>query len=211
MIFCTNTNFSKVVRSTVSAARKESKREWRRRILEEREALPAERVKAGSFAIARKLWNLAAYQRAGSLMTYVAFKKEVQTEAIIREALSQGKKVAVPLCSRPERQLIASRLLDFPGDLAPGTWGIPEPKPETLRPLDPCSLDLVLVPGVAFDRQGYRLGYGGGYYDRFLKRLAPGCVCVGLAFSLQVVDVLPREDHDRPVDLVITEAGIFGP
>lgn len=168
-------------------------------------------VRAASLTIARELWNLDAYRRAGRLMTYVAFKKEVQTETIIREALSQGKQVAVPLCSKPERRLIASRLLDFPGDLAAGTWGIPEPRPEALRPLDPKTLDLVLVPGVGFDRQGYRLGYGGGYYDRFLRRLAPGCLCVGLAFSLQVVDELPREHHDRPVDLVITEAGIFGP
>ncbi|MBC7342442.1 MAG: 5-formyltetrahydrofolate cyclo-ligase [Clostridia bacterium] len=173
--------------------------------------MPAQAVAQKSSAIAREVLNLAAYRRAQTIMTYVAFRNEVRTEIIIREALAQGKRVAVPLCSKARRQLIASQLLDFPGDLAPGTWGIPEPKPEALRPLDPQAIDLVIVPGVAFDRRGYRLGYGGGYYDRFLLRLGQGSVSVGVAFSLQVVDELPCEERDRPVNLVITESGIFGP
>lgn len=198
---------AKVVKETGNVA----KQELRQRLLQLREAMPAQAVAQKSSTIAREVLNLAAYRRAQTIMTYVAFRNEVRTEIIIREALNQGKRVAVPLCSRARRQLIASQLLDFPGDLAPGTWGIPEPKPEALRPLDPQAIDLVIVPGVAFDRRGYRLGYGGGYYDRFLLRLGQGSVSVGVAFSLQVVDELPCEEHDRPVNLVITESGIFGP
>ncbi|MBC7325946.1 MAG: 5-formyltetrahydrofolate cyclo-ligase, partial [Moorella sp. (in: Bacteria)] len=123
--------------------------------------------------------------------------------------LAGGKRVAVPLCIREGRRLIASEVFAFPGDLEPGTWGILEPKKENLRPLAPDLIDLVIVPGVAFDRAGNRLGYGAGYYDRFLATLRPGARCIAVGFAEQIVPDVYAEPHDRRVDMIVTDAEII--
>lgn len=144
-------------------------------------------------------------------MCYVSFGSEVNTFPLIQAALEQSKRLAVPLCQPEGQSLLAAEISDFPGDLRPGTWGILEPRPEALRPVAPELLDLVLVPGVAFDRSGNRLGYGAGYYDRFLATLRPGARTIALAFAEQIVtDVYPQA-HDRPVDMVITDQEIIEP
>jgi 5-formyltetrahydrofolate cyclo-ligase len=155
--------------------------------------------------------ELPAWQQAGTIMSYVSFGSEVATPPLITAALAAGKRVAVPFCVREGRRLIASEVLAFPDDLQPGTLGILEPRPESLRPLAPELIDLVIVPGVAFDRAGNRLGYGAGYYDRFLATLKPGAVTAGLAFAKQIVASVYPEAHDRPVDMVITETEIIKP
>ena len=95
-----------------------------------------------------------------------------------------------------------SQLLSF-DELEPGYYGILTPKKEFIRYIDPKEIDLIIVPGAAFDRQGYRVGFGGGYYDRFLTDL--NCMKISIAFGLQIVDKVPREGHDLPVDMIITE------
>jgi 5-formyltetrahydrofolate cyclo-ligase len=138
-------------------------------------------------------------------MAYMSFRNEVSTDAIIAQAIETGKRVAVPVVDREQRQLFPSELINFPADLKKGTWGIREPKQSCLRPLDPCLIDLVLVPGVVFDQAGNRLGYGFGFYDRFLVSLRSGVRRVALAYSFQLVEKLPAEEHDCPVDLIVTE------
>jgi len=163
-------------------------------------------VVAGKSAlILQKLLVMKEYLQAAALMVYLDFRNEVRTGALVADALDRGKRVAVPVTDVPGRRLIPSLLLNYPGDLAPGTWGILEPKSECVRPLEPAVLDLVIVPGVAFDPAGNRLGYGGGFYDRFLPRTRPDTVFVSLAFELQIrPDVCPGE-HDCPVHCLITE------
>lgn len=158
-----------------------------------------------SSRILERLLKLEEYRQADTIMVYLSVRNEVSTVELIKRAMSQGKRVAAPVTDIINRRLTPSVLSDYPGDLHPGPWNIPEPKPGCLRPVGTEELDLVIVPGVAFDEKGNRLGYGGGFYDRFLKGAGPGAVCVALAFEQQVRrDVYP-EPHDFPVSLIVTE------
>ena len=138
-------------------------------------------------------------------MTYVAFNNEVETKGLIKYSLAQGKRVFVPVTRNKERLLIPSQVFKFPDDLQPGTWGILEPKSDCFRPQEPSEIDLVVVPGVAFDEECNRLGYGGGFYDRFLNQLSNECTFIAVAFELQIRDNVYHQAHDQPVHVVITE------
>lgn len=185
------------------------KKELRKSIIQERLEMSSETVAVKSMLIANRLFGLKEFQHAKAIMSYVDFRNEVSTEAIITAALSLGKRVFVPVCEPEGLRLIPSEIKEFPDDLVPGTWGILEPRPDAFRPVDPMEIDLVLVPGVAFDRLGNRLGYGAGYYDRFLPRLREGTPLIALAFALQVRDEVYSEAHDCPVDMVITEEQVI--
>lgn len=142
---------------------------------------------------------------------YCSFGSEVETHKLCWELLKRGKRVAIPLVSPGELELRHVWLR--PGMVFHrNRWGIPEPVVTpaeclTTEALGLQEYDLVLVPLVAYDRDFYRLGYGGGYYDRFLRHVRARRV--GLAFSVQAVEQLPREPHDIPLDAVATEEGIF--
>lgn len=183
----------------------------RKVILARKDLLTKEEQAKKSEAIHRRLLSLPAWEEATLVMIYVSFGSEVSTDYLIKKALAQGKRVAVPYCYREERKLTASIIYDYPGDLIPRTWGILEPRPESLRPIDPSYIDLCLVPGVAFDIFGNRLGYGAGYYDRFLPGLRAGTPKIALAFEIQIVDTVFPTPRDVPVDLIITEARIIRP
>ncbi|HEY3315597.1 MAG TPA: 5-formyltetrahydrofolate cyclo-ligase [Bacillota bacterium] len=188
---------------------REEKARLRREILQRRKALSGEEVAARSRAVVALATSLPEFQKAGTIMVYCSFKHEVDSGGLIREGLLRGKVVAVPKIFPAERRMIPSRLLDPAADLALGNYGILEPKVESLRPLESPSIDLVFVPGVAFDRLGNRLGYGGGYYDRFLKNLRPGRLAVALAFEVQLVESLKPGRFDVPMDLVVTEKRVI--
>lgn len=182
-----------------------SRSEVRQGVLAARMALSPRLVKEKSRAVMDRVMSLEAYLKAKSLMVYVDFRNEVQTGGLIVRSLAAGKIVSVPITDVRGKKLIPSRLESYPGDLAPGAWGIMEPRPECVRPLDPGELDLVIVPGVAFDAKGNRLGYGGGFYDRFLPRTRPGTVYIAPAFEVQVVDDVFPGPHDVPVHVIVTE------
>ncbi|MDK2887822.1 MAG: 5-formyltetrahydrofolate cyclo-ligase [Thermoanaerobacter sp.] len=182
-----------------------NKSELRKDVLKARGSLSPEEIAEKSGRILRRVLSLEEFQRARTLMAYVDFRNEVQTGALIMESMARGKRVAVPLTDVASKRLVPSLLLDFPGDLAPGTWGILEPRPECLRPLEPEELDLVIVPGVAFDLQGNRLGYGGGFYDRFLPRTRPDTLWLALAFEVQIRPHILTGPYDCPVHILVTE------
>lgn len=182
-----------------------TKKALREAMMQRRLALSPAEVTDRSQRIARRLFTLPSYQEAGFIMTYVSFRHEVETAPIIRAALEAGKRVAVPYTNRQEKKLLPLEIIDFPGELAPGQWGILEPRPEVWRPVNPHQLQLIIVPGLAFDAQGNRLGYGGGYYDRFLPPLAGRAMAVALAYDFQVYPRLCCNTYDYPVDMVITE------
>ncbi len=172
-------------------------------------ALSPDFVKEKSMIIIDKIMSSDPYRKAKSLMVYADFRNEVRTGGLIIRALEAGKKVSVPITDVREKKLTPSRLLAYPDDLAPGAWGIPEPRPGCVRPVDPGELDLVVVPGVAFDARGNRLGYGGGFYDRFLPRTRPGAVYIAPAFEVQLVEDVFPGPHDVPVHIVVTEKRII--
>ncbi len=182
-----------------------SKNELRKYVIAARNKLAADIIKEKSSVITSKLIRLEEYRRAGTIMAYVDFRNEVQTGPIIEDALQRGKRVAVPVTDVANKKITPSLVKNYPEDLEPGTWGIPEPKPGLVRPIPPGEIDMVIVPGVAFDTAGNRLGYGGGFYDRFLPETAPGCVYVALAYEIQIRPNVYPSEHDQPIHILVTE------
>lgn len=180
----------------------------RRAVLGRRLALPADRVAELSARVRAHLVSHPVWRASRVVLAYASFRQEVDTFPLLAEALARGKELVLPRVDRASRSLDLLRVKDLETDLRPGYQGILEPDPARCAPTDPHLIDLVLVPGVVFDRRGFRLGYGGGYYDRLLGSL-PRAVRVGLAFSLQVVEEIPVLPHDLPVDILVTEDGIL--
>ncbi len=177
------------------------KRAMRRSILALRDALsPVQRARHSAGARERLL-GMDLFQEAGTVHTFVPFGSELDTRPILQDLWRRGRRVVLPrVVSKGRLEHLA---VEGWHELAPGAWDIPEPV-DGCPAVSPTQVDLILVPGVAFDRQGGRLGYGGGFYDRFLASCpAPR---VALAFHLQVVDRVPREGHDLKVHRILTEA-----
>ncbi|MFH1641393.1 MAG: 5-formyltetrahydrofolate cyclo-ligase [Nanoarchaeota archaeon] len=157
--------------------------------------------KAKSELIKQKLLSLGEYKKARKIMAYVSFGTEVDTHSIIKEALKE-KIVAVPKIKGWE--MIPCRIDDFSELNFKNRYGILEPD-DFKKKMD--DVDLVIVPGVAFDKEGNRIGYGGGYYDTFLKNSK--AKKIGIAFDMQIVDKIPAEKHDIKVDKIVTESTIL--
>lgn len=163
---------------------------------------------AVSRAICARFMALPAYSTAGTVMWYVDAGSEVRTRHTLPEALEHGKRVVVPWCVVETNTLELFHLTDMT-ELVEGAYKILEPKPE-LRHLPnkvvrPEELDLVMVPGTAFDLRGGRMGQGKGYYDRLLSTARPNAPLVGMAFECQIFDEIPVAPHDVFMDLVLTE------
>lgn len=165
------------------------------------QSLSPETLRASDEAIARQLLASDAYRRAKRVFAYYSTDGEVGTHSILADAVKNGKTAALPV-SGPDGQMEFYR---YDGALRSGRYGIMEP--DGGQVLVPGSEDLMLVPGLCYDREGYRLGRGGGYYDRYLSRYR--CVTVGLCRAVLVADRLPRTWNDVPVDHVITESGLL--
>jgi 5-formyltetrahydrofolate cyclo-ligase len=160
--------------------------------------------------IANSLINHEWYILSNSVFIYVSMGNEVPTHTIIKNALAGGKTVSVPRIG-PGAQMYAVPVRSMEQDLEPGKLGILEPK-SYLQPISESCIDLIIVPGLLFDIRGYRTGYGKGYYDRYLsmvEKISPHCKTIGLAYQSQVLQQLPREKHDKPVMLIITEKQIL--
>jgi 5-formyltetrahydrofolate cyclo-ligase len=181
------------------------KQELRRTVLERRDALTQDERAAKSAVIAEKLRSLIEYRAAETILFYVEFRSEVITRPMIDAALRFGKKVLVPKVDKSRHRLRLFELYEPHRELIPGYMGIPEPDTYLTREADVDEVEMVVVPGVAFDTKCWRLGYGGGYYDRMAVKLRPGTPLVGLAFEAQIVDEIPQEKHDRPMKVVVTE------
>jgi 5-formyltetrahydrofolate cyclo-ligase len=162
-----------------------------------------------SRAICAKFMALPAYQAAKTVMWYVDAGSEVRTRNTLPEALTHGKRVVVPWCVVEANQLELFAVDDM-AELVEGAYKILEPREELRRlpakRVPPEELDLVMVPGTAFDPRGGRMGQGKGYYDRLLARARPDAPLVALAFDCQIFDEIPVSSHDVFMDLVLTES-----
>ncbi|WPD24381.1 MAG: 5-formyltetrahydrofolate cyclo-ligase [Candidatus Electrothrix scaldis] len=183
----------------------------RKERLAARDQLEASQRRSKSEHIQARLLEQPIIHDAGHLFIYVHFRSEVETLRLIEHCLAAGKKVSVPVTLRKESRLLAVQLTDPTTQLAPGCFGILEPTAEQIAraTIDPADIEAVLVPGSVFDSYGGRLGYGGGYYDRFLTQDAPQARRIGLAYSLQMVEQVPMEAHDQYMDILITEQQIY--
>jgi len=165
--------------------------------------------------ITQRILNLTSYRNSGSVLGYMSFGAEFDTGGWVRQVLQNGKHLLLPKVNTSTKQLELYRVTDLQRDLAPGPWNIYEPVPEHCIKVDAqVRPDFVLLPGVAFGRDGSRLGYGGGYYDKLLARIAPGTkdcqpALVAAAFSMQLAKDIPQEATDRKVEWLITESEVI--
>lgn len=174
-------------------------------MLARRDALPVAERRALSERITRRLLALDAYRGARCVMAYASFGSEFDTADFIADVLAQGKKLVLPRVERDSRVLRLHAVDDPARQLAPGVWGIAQPRADLCPSVPPSQLDFVLVPGVAFSPRCERLGYGGGYYDGFIRGVAPRPPLVAAAFSVQILQALPVSERDQGVDCVVTE------
>jgi len=177
-------------------------------ITEKRKSLTKEEIKEKSSKIKRNLYSLSEFKDAKNIMFYISFNNEVGTIETIKELLIKNEKnIIVPYVVKNNPILQLSEIKNF-NELEPKTFGILEPKENFTREFSYKKLDLVIVPGIVFDKSGHRIGYGYGYYDRFLKKLNKNVVKIGFAFELQIVDKIPEERHDVPMDIIVTEESL---
>jgi 5-formyltetrahydrofolate cyclo-ligase len=182
----------------------------RRETLARRDALdPGVRARLASIALSR-VTAFSAYRRAHAVLAYASFGSELDTRLFLRDVLASGRLLALPRVDRAARRLALHQVRDLDAELQPGTWGIPEPDSARCRSMGPGEIDFILVPGLVFDREGGRIGYGAGYYDRLLTAWpAPVPPLVAAAFEVQLVPTVPMLAGDRRVDLVVTESGAY--
>ena len=173
------------------------KQTLRAEIRAKKRAMTPAQIEAASGRLAELLFAHPAYQAAKSLYGYLSYNQEVRTVPMLEQALRDGKKVAVPKCYGDEMKFI---YLDDLTKVAKGYAGIPEPIAD--EPVAHDETALVLMPGLAFDPQGHRIGYGGGFYDKFLSR-EPNHPTLALCYDFQMLPHLDTEEHDIPVDTVL--------
>ena len=184
----------------------------RQRIISARERLPARLRAQHSAAIVRRIVQLPQYQSAHVVLGYMNFGAEFESEILAKQALADGKTLLLPKVNRATNELDMYRVTNLQRDLAPSLWNIREPLPERCPRVNALGeTDFILLPGVAFGRDGARLGYGGGFYDRLIARLdAEGALThspalVAGAYSMQVVEGIPQDATDRKVGWLVTE------
>ena len=185
-------------------ALREAKVALRRDVLAARDALPAATRAAAAAAIVGRLAALPSFAAARCVLLTLPYRSEWDTRALVRAAVAAGKIVAVPRVDVATRMLELRAIVDPDADVERGHHGIPEPRSGCPR-VEPAAIDWVLVPGVAFDAAGRRLGYGGGYYDRLLPLVPSSSPRIAGAFDLQVVPQVPAAPHDLGVDANVTE------
>ena len=179
------------------------KEKIRRRILKLRDGLSSEEREEKSKQIKKKLFALFEFRAAKTVFFYAAKGNEVETKGMIKESLSLGKNVGLPIVKRKE--IFFSQTFNY-GKLLPSTFGILEP--EEKYPISLDEVNLIIVPGIAFDEMGNRIGFGRGFYDRFLKKI-PDVFKIGLAFEIQIVEAIAKDLDDIPVNRIITEKRII--
>ena len=187
------------------------KKEFRKKVINLRKEKDKDFIKHNSDIITDKLLNLDCIKNAKNIMLYLDFNNEVSTYSLIKKLLNLGKIVSSPITLKEERKLIPSQITDLKNGIQYGAYNIREPKPECSPAINIKDLDVIIVPAVAYDKNCYRLGYGGGFYDRFLENLRKDAVTIGIAFDLQIFDEVTKEAHDAQLDYIVTESLILTP
>lgn len=180
------------------------KQSLREQMLQQRRSLPAELLLHRSELAQRNLLGLAEFTGGNVVALYAPVRNEVDTAELFSAGRHAGKRMLFPRVAGNALEFV--EVSDWP-ELQPGTFGIAEPT--GTRVVEPALIEMMIVPGVAFDRRGHRLGYGKGFYDRYWHQQPRHGLLVGLAFDFQVVDRLPVEHHDIQLDLLVTEANLF--
>jgi 5-formyltetrahydrofolate cyclo-ligase len=186
-----------------SLALRDAKQALRGRMQAVRDALDETARARLSQAIAARIAALPAFVAARTVLLTLPYRSEWDTRPLARAVIAAHRRLVLPRVDRAERVLALHAIADLERDVEPGYLGIPEPR-ASCDVVAPHGVDFVVVPGVAFDGQGRRLGYGGGFYDRLLPQLRADVTLVAGAFDEQVVDAVPSASHDACVPLVLT-------
>lgn len=179
------------------------KKEIRKLMRGKRKALTEEERASLDSIIFDKLINSEDYKKSKYIFLFVSYDTEIDTHRIMKQVLKDGKVLCVPKVISKEEGMIITQINKFE-DLEPGAYGILEPKDGALK-IDESLIDVAYLPGLAFDKKGGRVGYGGGFYDRFLRKSRKDCKKIGLAYSFQVLEEVPMEQEDEFIDGIITD------
>lgn len=185
------------------------KEQFRRYILRLRDRQSLRDIESKSLEILDQVSHIHEYVQARGIACYIGKDSEVDTRPLIRRAFDSNKRVLVPVVKKGDIDLFFSEIRDLGKELVQGSFKIPEPKPEFLRPTSLDTVDVIFVPGIAWDKEGYRLGWGRGYFDRVLNVLPVHVRSIGLSFNLQLVNRVPRDQFDIPVNMVVTESKVI--
>ena len=184
-----------------------NKNELRKQILKSRDELDHEISIEKSKKAAENVVNSDIFAKAENVMVFSSFRSEIGTTDIINAIFANNKKLFMPLSMMETKEIVCCRISSLE-DLELGNYGILEPKKRSIFIGDSKDLDLIIVPGAAFDMKGHRIGYGAGYYDRLLSRPNMKAVTVGLCFDMQIVPYVPNSKHDISLDYLVTEKGV---
>ncbi len=185
------------------------KKKLRETVQDRRDSLALIERKKRSKIIAEKFFLTEDYRNSNSILLYYPFRSEIDTTIIIKKALGDGKKVILPRVG--EEGLDLFFISNISDQLEKGSYDIMEPIPESCFRAKITDIDLIIVPGVSFDKKLNRLGYGGGFYDRLLQILSKKVKRISLSFELQITENIPVSEHDAGIDLLITESNIYYP
>lgn len=187
------------------------KKDFRKKVIDNRKKQSNDFIAKNSSVITEKLLSMDCIKNANTIMLYLDFNNEVQTTELVNKLICLNKIVATPITIMDKRELVPCQITNLKEGIKLGAYGIREPKEECSPKVDIQNIDVVIVPAVAYDEDCYRLGYGGGFYDRFLQRLREDSITVGIAFDLQIFDNVPKESHDAQLDYIVTESRILTP
>lgn len=179
------------------------KKEIRKQVLDARDSILPARRTTKSREIEERLFSLAEFMSAHAVLFFASFRSEVETGTMIRRALASGKRIILPKVKGKKLELF--EIKNFDKDVSPCIWGIPEPQESAPVTLD--QIDVIVVPGAAFDEHGNRLGYGAGFYDKLLSEFTK--LTIAVAFEEQIVPKIPTDPHDVPVRKIVTEKRVI--
>lgn len=185
------------------------KSEERKKILSIRNNLEPETVKQSSKIIIDKLTALDEYKDSNVVFIYMSFKNEVETFNLIEKMLSENKRVIIPYTDIKNTEIIPSEIKSLKDDLVLNPFGYYEPVINKVKQIEVEELDLIIAPGVVFDEELNRIGFGKGYYDRILSKKRKDTKVIALAYEFQVVEEVPTEPHDIKMNMIITEKRII--
>ena len=177
----------------------------RKMIVQKREELGGLEKEEKNIAIAQRLFGMDEFKKSKTIFCFLSTSFEVQTERIILESLRLGKQVLVPLLDPGGENLKASHIPSMDIDFVIGEYGVRQPAPKFRNIVPFSNIDFVVVPGLAFDSFGNRIGYGGGFYDKFFKKITGNVSRVAVGYDFQLFNLVPRSDLDEPVHFLITE------
>ena len=183
----------------------------RKNMLHQRKTMNLQCVNDFSAKIIDTIMELPEFINCKNIMLYLSFNNEVNTYTLAKWCLNNGKTVIAPYCIQSKREIIPFKINNLTKDLSKSTFGVMEPKHNLLEKANIEDIDLIIVPGVVFDVHCNRIGFGAGYYDRFLSKKSKNTLAIGVAYDYQIIDEVPTDEHDVPLDFIITEKRIILP